>query len=181
MTCHSCFRPDEVDCTVNETLAVFVFTFYLFHVVSHTPVELLDILHVQEYHWKFPLKLRLSLNCSGARYLCCSDFSWFVRLHSLGVMVPQFAHWSIGNFLHPYGSHRPFTSVLTIKIIKSLPVRHSCISTADTQTCLQALNLLSAYNTLHSARISSGYAKKTYFESGVPVILPTSERGDGPI
>ena len=43
MACHSCFRPDEVDCTVNETLAVSVFTFYLFYVLSDTPVELLDI------------------------------------------------------------------------------------------------------------------------------------------
>jgi len=44
MTCHSCFRPGEVDRTVNETLAVFVFTVCLFYVLSHTPVELLDIL-----------------------------------------------------------------------------------------------------------------------------------------
>jgi len=35
--------PDEVDCTVNETLAVFVFTLYLFYVLSHTPTELLDM------------------------------------------------------------------------------------------------------------------------------------------
>jgi len=28
---HSCSRPDEVDCTVNETLAVFVFTFCFIH------------------------------------------------------------------------------------------------------------------------------------------------------
>jgi len=40
MTRHSCSRPDEVDCTVNETLAVFVltflpvFTFYFMHQLS---------------------------------------------------------------------------------------------------------------------------------------------------
>ena len=34
MTCRSCFRSDEVGCTVNEMLAVFVFTFYLIHQLS---------------------------------------------------------------------------------------------------------------------------------------------------
>jgi len=36
----SCFRPGEVDCTVNETLAVSVFTFYLLLHFIDTPVEL---------------------------------------------------------------------------------------------------------------------------------------------
>jgi len=40
MTCHSFIRPDEVDCTVNETLAVPVFTFYLLLHFIDSPVEL---------------------------------------------------------------------------------------------------------------------------------------------
>ena len=54
--------------------------------------------------------------------------------------------------------------------------RHCRISIAETQTCLQALSLLSGYNTLHSAYISSDYTK-TCFESRIPQILLTSERG----
>jgi len=38
------------------------------------------------------------------------------------------------------------------------------------------LSLLSAYNTLHSAQISSDYAK-IYFESLMPQILLTTEHG----
>jgi len=41
---------------------------------------------------KFSSKLGLNLDwhCSGA--LIFPDFSWFVKLHTLGIMVPQFAH-----------------------------------------------------------------------------------------
>jgi len=41
-----------------------------------------------------------------------------------------------------------------------LPRRHCRMSFVKTQTRLQALSLLSAYNTLDSAHISSDYAKK---------------------
>jgi len=40
MACHSCIRLDEVDCTVNETLAVSVFTFYLLLLFIDKPVDL---------------------------------------------------------------------------------------------------------------------------------------------
>jgi len=40
MACHSCIRPDEVDCTVNKTLAVCVFTFYLLLLFIATLVAL---------------------------------------------------------------------------------------------------------------------------------------------
>ena len=37
------FARMKLTCTVNETLAVSVFTFYLFYALSHIPVEVLDI------------------------------------------------------------------------------------------------------------------------------------------
>jgi len=35
-----------------------------------------------------------------ALYFCLSAFAWFARLHTLGTLVPQFAYWFIGSFLH---------------------------------------------------------------------------------
>jgi len=32
-------------------------------------------------------------------------FSWFVKLHTLAKMVPQFVYWSISCFLHKSLSH----------------------------------------------------------------------------
>jgi len=48
----------------------------------------------------FSSKLRLNLawHCTGA--LIFLDFSWFVKLHTFGKMVPQFAYLSIGSFLY---------------------------------------------------------------------------------
>ena len=68
----------------------------------------------------------------------------FFRLQPFGAMVPHFAHWSIGSFLHPYESNLPFAPVLTTRIIRALPFtrRHCPISIAETQTFLQALRLL---------------------------------------
>ena len=59
----------------------------------------------------------------GAHYYWYfSDFSWFMRLHTLGTIVRQFAYWSIGSFLHPDESHLPITSILTTRIIAALPL-----------------------------------------------------------
>jgi len=44
------------------------------------------------------LRLNLAWHCTGARIL--PDFSCFVKLHTLGKMVPQFAYLSIGSFLY---------------------------------------------------------------------------------
>jgi len=49
------------------------------------------------------LKLNLAWHCTGA--VIFPDISWFVKLQTLGKMVPQFAYWSIGNFLHENLSH----------------------------------------------------------------------------
>jgi len=68
------------------------------------------------------LKLNLAWQCIGAHYWCFSDFSWFVRMHTLGKTVRQFVSWSIGSFLHPYKSHLAFTPVLTTRIITTLPL-----------------------------------------------------------
>jgi len=43
------------------------------------------------------LRSNLAWHCSGA--LIFPDFSWFVKFHTLGHMVPQFAYLSIGSFL----------------------------------------------------------------------------------
>ena len=68
---------------------------------------------------------------------------------------------------------KPFIPVLTTRFIKALPLPrcHCRISIVETQTCLQALSLLSAYNTLHSACISSDCAKK-YFQFRIAQIKP---------
>jgi len=58
---------------------------------------------------------------TGAHYPCFNNASRFVRLHTLGRMVPQFAYRSIGTFLHPYESHLPST-----------PVKHKSPSTSST-------------------------------------------------
>jgi len=73
-------------------------------------VALLFICHketseLHEHHSKFSLKFRLSLAWPCIRVHDCffSKFSWFVRLHTLGAMVPQMAYnvySSIGSFLH---------------------------------------------------------------------------------
>jgi len=73
----------------------------------------------------------------------------------------------------------PFTPVLTIRIIRTLPLpRRLCrVSIAETQTCLQALSLLTAHNTLglQSAPPFPVITKKKYFESRILHILLTSE------
>jgi len=90
-------------------------------------VVLLFICHketskLQEYHYKFSSKSRLSLAWPHTEpyYWCFSDFSWFVKLHTLSAMAPQFAHWSIGSFLHPCESDPPLTPEFTTKIIRTL-------------------------------------------------------------
>jgi len=82
---------------------------------------------------------------------------------SLGTMVPQFANRPIGTFLYPCENHLWFTPVLTTRIMTALPLprRHCRIFIAETQTCLQVLNLL----------------LKIYLESRIPQISLTSERG----
>ena len=58
---------------------------------------------------------------AGAHYYWYfSDFSWFVRLHTLGTTVQQFAYCYIASFLQPYGSHLPIAPMLTTRIIASL-------------------------------------------------------------
>ena len=41
---------------------------------------------------KISLKLRLNLACHCTGALTFPDFSWFVKLHTLATVVPQFAH-----------------------------------------------------------------------------------------
>ena len=109
---------------------------------------------LKEYQKNFSSKLELNLAwlCSGA--LIFPDFSWFVQLHTLGTVGPQFASWSTGNFLHESLSHS-LLHVLAIRIIRALPLRRNyCISTAETQTCLQALRKFSAYNTIYITQCS---------------------------
>jgi len=107
---------------------------------------------LQEYHSNFSSKIILTFawHCTGAHYWCFSDFSWFVRLHTMVTMRPHFAYWSINIFPHPYESHLPSTPVLTTRIIIALliPRRHCRITIAGTLTCLQALNLLKQAQTL---------------------------------
>jgi len=97
----------------------------------------------------------------------------------LGTLVPQFAYWSIGSFLHESLSHSLL--YFTTRIIRALPLsRYHCrISIAETQTCLQALSLLGAYNTIHTTHCIhfQWFRKKNYFESRILQILLTSERG----
>ena len=62
---------------------LFVVLLFLCHKKMH---------EIQEYHKKFfRLRFRLDLSCTRALYWCFSDFLWFVRLHTLDAMVPQFA------------------------------------------------------------------------------------------
>ena len=72
-----------------------------------------------------------------------------------------------------------FTLVLTTTIIRALPLprRHCPIFTAEMQTCPQALNLLSAYNTLTVRECTSVIVQKNCFESHILQIIPASERG----
>jgi len=129
-------------------------------------------------HWKFSSKLRLihAWHCTGAHYWCSSDFLWFVRLHILSTPVSQLAYWCIGRYLHPCDSHLPFNLVVTTRVIRALRLLqcHCRIYIPETQTCLQALSLLSACNTLQSANISIYYAT-IYFESRILQVLLTSE------
>jgi len=83
------------------------------------------------------LGLNLAWHCTGA--LIFSDFSWFVKLHTLGTMVSQFAYWSIGSFLHERLSHS-LLPVLTIRITRALRLTYR-ISVAETVTCLQTLSI----------------------------------------
>jgi len=54
---------------------------------------------LQEYQiFSSNLRLILAWHCTGA--LMSPDFSWFVKLHTLGKMVPQFAYLSISSFLY---------------------------------------------------------------------------------
>ena len=103
----------------------------------------------------FEIWIKSCWPCIGAHFWCFSDFSCFLRLHTLGTMVPQFAYWSIDSFLHPYQSHLPFTPVLTTRMIRALPRCPCRIYIADTQTGLQALNLLGTYNTRNEFFVSS--------------------------
>jgi len=72
----------------------------------------------------------------------------------------------------------PFTPVLIIRIIRAIPLpRRLCrVSIAEMQTCLQALSLLTAYNTLglQSAPTFPVITQKKYFESRILHILLTS-------
>jgi len=53
---------------------------------------------LQEYQiFSSKLRLNFAWHCTGA--LIFPEFSWFVKLHTLGKMVPQFAYLSIGSFL----------------------------------------------------------------------------------
>jgi len=68
----------------------------------------------------------------------------------------------------------------TFKLQDYLPLpRHNCrISIAVTQTCLQALSIITAYNTVHiSALTFPVIALKNNFESRIPQSLPISNRG----
>jgi len=55
-----------------------------------------------------------------AHYWYFTDFSWFVRLHTLDTIVRQLAYWSIGSFLHPYESHLPIAPIFTTRTIAAL-------------------------------------------------------------
>jgi len=61
-----------------------------------------------------------------------SDFTWFVRLHTLGTMVSQFAYSSIGSFLHESPSHHSRTYDQNNKTFSDVIVaflsRDACLS-----------------------------------------------------
>jgi len=80
-----------------------------------------------------------------------------------GAKIYILIYWQLSA---PYERHLPFTPALTTRITKALqlPPRHCRISITKMQIFLQALSLLSAYNTLHSdyTHISSDYAKKIF-------------------
>ena len=120
------------------------------------------------------LRLRLAWHCSGAHYWCFSDFSWFVRLYTLGKTVRQFLYCTIGNFLDPYESHLPFTPVLTTRIITALPLLDVIVAflSRRRRPVLQALSLLSSYNIIHTTQCS----ECTHFQ-WLRKILRKSERG----
>jgi len=50
----SCIRPDKVDCTVSETLAVSVYTFYLL---------LLLLIHQMSFRYSVLLRLTKQISC----------------------------------------------------------------------------------------------------------------------
>jgi len=135
---------------------------------------------LQENHQKCSSKLRLSLAwpCTGAHYLWFSDFSWFVRLHTLGAMAPQFSHWFTGRILNVCESHFLFTPMT--KIIRVLPLhrRHCRISIAETQTRLQALDRLClVLKTQYTVHIFPGITQNFYFQSSITQVLHIWERG----
>jgi len=113
---------------------------------------------LQEYHKNFFQHWDLSLfwHCAEAHYWCFFDFAWYVtvRLHTLGTMVPQFAYWSIGNFLHPCESQPHSLLHIGPESKRALPLlgRHCCIYDVEIQTCLQTWSLLSAYNTIYTTQ-----------------------------
>jgi len=92
------------------------------------------------------------------------DFSWFMKLHTLGKNGA-----TVCILIHRQLSARKsllFTPVLTIRITRALPLRRKYhVSIARMQTCLQALRMFLVLTTqlaLHgavSADISSNYAK----------------------
>jgi len=92
------------------------------------PQRKIEKFKLQEYQknvFEITIRLTLAWQCveTGAHYYWYfSDFSWFMRLHTLGTTVRQFAYWSTGSFLHPYESHLPITSILTTRIIAALPL-----------------------------------------------------------
>jgi len=99
------------------------------------------------------LKVMTTVNrhCTGA--LIFPDLSWFVKLHTFGKMVPQFAYLSNGSFL--YESLTYSLLYLRSESYRAILLwRNYRISITKTQTCLQALRLFSAYNTIGTARCS---------------------------
>ena len=108
-----------------------------------------------------------AISLTEARYWCFSNFSWFVTVRFFG-----YNGATVCNLIHrclsaPKRKSSPLTPVLTTRIIRALPRHHCRISVVETQTCLQVFSLLSAYNTLQSAHISSDYAE-TLFPNSLP-------------
>jgi len=115
--------------------------------------------------------------CTGAHYRYFSDFSWFVRFHTSGTMMPKFAYWSNGSFLHTCESHLPFTPVHTTRIITALPlfdVNVAFLSRRRRPVCKRWAWLV-LYNTIHTTQCS----ECTHFQWLCKILL-ISERGPWP-
>ena len=107
-------------------------------------------------------------------------------------MVREIAHFgqngaTVCTLIHRQLSVRKsllFTPILTIRIIRALPLRRNYrISIAKMQTCLQALRLFSAYNTIGTVPCSECThtfpvtTQKLYFEFTIHQISLISECG----